>query len=331
MLQVEAVLPGIEAALVLIVPGDALAEIGQRPERRPGGGQDAVAVRVVEGIVRREEVVAGDIQRGAATEAVLAAGIEGGLAEAPAAAADYGIRPELVSEPDARLDLRPIGFIDASRLAADPGEHLGPHQFERTGRQVLLEDLYADVVGVGGAVQDICVGSLGGIAHRVDGGGIEDRGHAVEALGDGRFPVVAQPHVDGEPRSDAPIVLHVEGFEMLAPHGIGVPREGAAGGQAEKEGRCVGAHAGSAAVERVLAGPVAVVEGEDALRADALVGLLQDPVLGAGLPGHVTGDFGKRAGKGVIRSVYDAARLADADDTEEAFDAREGAARPAGW
>ena len=85
--------------------------------------------------------------------------------------------------------------------------------------------------------------------------------------------------------------------------------------------------AGAAAGERVLACPVAVVEGEDTLVADAFVGLLHDPMLGADLPGHVALDLGQCAGIGVVRGVHHAARLAGSDIAELADDVREGRKR----
>src|SRR5580765_1931011 len=115
---------------------------------------------------------------------------------------------------------------------------------------------------------------------------------------------------------------------MPTPSGVSTSKERTAAGQSEQERGRVGTDPGAAAGQGALAGPAAVLEGEDALRADSLIGLLQNPVLGADLPCHVAGNLGEGAGKGVIRGIHDAPGLADADSAEEAFNAGEGVDGP---
>src|SRR5262249_57955396 len=66
VLQVRAVLPRVEAARILNVPRHARTEIGERTERRTRRRENAAAERIVERVERRDVVVGGLRQTGAA-------------------------------------------------------------------------------------------------------------------------------------------------------------------------------------------------------------------------------------------------------------------------
>src|SRR5689334_9809736 len=130
MLQVSAVLPGMEAARIRIGPVDALSEVGQRSQRGTGRVQNSAGKRIRQRIDRGSPgVVCGD-KSGAAAETVLAAGNERGLRETSEAATDDRMGSQLVSETDAGLDFLVVRVVDSALDAIDAVEELRPVNFE---------------------------------------------------------------------------------------------------------------------------------------------------------------------------------------------------------
>src|ERR1019366_7723759 len=102
-LHVQAVLPGVEAVEIRIVPGPRGTEVGQRSQRRTGGRQDSVLERMRHGIERREVVIGGGRQGRGTAVPKLGAGVVIRLREAANTAANYRIVAQIVGETDARL------------------------------------------------------------------------------------------------------------------------------------------------------------------------------------------------------------------------------------
>ena len=117
---------------------------------------------------------------------------------------------------------------------------------------------------------------------------------AVEALRGSVFVVPTQAQVDGQLAGDAPIVLEEARGVVLRIEGAArCCSTVAAGRQSQQERGERGADSGAAAVQVVLPRVVAV-EIEFRLIADAVVGLLQHPVLAAVTEGVVAVNLRER-------------------------------------
>ena len=232
LLQAET--PALRVGVLAAVSeeADALSDIGEQAAAGARRLQQSGRQRIGVGGDEAQAVVQGGLNRRGQREAglvgVAVVDADGGGEDAVAAAND-GLRPGLVGEAEAGLEVllfrRPVG----AAVGSDVGEGEPAHGLEGSHRQFGHRVL--GVVGARGVIQRVGRG-----AGEVDGG-------AVEALRHGRLVLVAQAEIEGQFPGDLPIVGDVE-REVFVLLDVAVGDSHAAGGDAHEHGRGLAATRG---------------------------------------------------------------------------------------
>jgi hypothetical protein len=259
--------------------------------------------RVGERGLEAEAVIGGPNDRRGPAEAGLQSagdvGALGGIKDA-VAAAEHGLGRHLVTEADARRDIRPIAVPESVRRSADTREGETATEMEAGHRN------FGDgMSGIGG--------------HRLRGEGqrcveVEVADRAVEALGNRRVVFPAHADIERQPAGDAPVVLH-EGRVVLRLVGhAGVHAHLPAGWNAEQHGCQPLAHSRAGGGVGRLGVGAAEAEG----RRDIAVGeriVAVEPVFGSNVQ-RMVAVHAREGGDQVVRIVGIRAAAAAAGRSE---------------